>query len=170
MRDSRVVGRGSRNAEADGVEGCLGRAGLIDDDDFEAWRIGCGRQCGGCGGCSGPGVEVFFGEASGFGLVDVTGEDERGVFGAVVGLPEIGDVVASDGFDAVGGADGTEAVGVVAVERAEAHAEHGGDGLVAFLEDGDEALFANALDFFGGEGWAFDDVGEEVEALLRCYC
>jgi hypothetical protein len=81
-----------------------------------------------------------------------------------VGFPEGGDVVAGDGFDAIGGADGAEAVGVVSVESAEAYAEHGGYGLVAFLEDGDEALLADALDFFGGEGWVLDDVGEEVEA------
>ena len=81
-------------------------------------------------------------------------------------LPEGGDVVACDGFDAVGGADGAEAVGVVAVESAEAYAEHGSDGLVAFLEDGDEALFADALDLFGGEGWVLDDVGEKVEACF----
>ncbi len=86
------------------------------------------------------------------------------VFGAVVSLPETGDVVAGDGLDAVGGADGAEAVGVVAVEGAEAYAKHGGYGLVAFLEDGDEALLADALDLFGGEGGVLDDVGEEVEA------
>ena len=122
-----------------------------------------GRDAGG-GGCSGPGVEVFLGQATGIGFVDVTGEDEGGVFGAVVSFPKTGDVVAGDGFDAFGGADGAEAVGVVAVEGAEAYSKHRGYGLVAFLEDRDEALLADALDLFGGEGWVLDDVGEEVEA------
>ena len=73
--DGGVVGRGAGNAEADGVESGLRRAGLVDDDDFEARCAGCGRQGGGGGGGSGPGVEVFFGQAAGFGFVDVTGED-----------------------------------------------------------------------------------------------
>ena len=81
-----------------------------------------------------------------------------------MGFPEAGDVVAGDGFDAFCGADGAEAVGMVAVEGAEAYAEHGGYGLITFLEDGDQALFADALDLFGGEGWVLDDVGEKVEA------
>ena len=55
---------------------------------------------------------------------------------------------------------------MVAVEGAEAYAKHGGDGLVALLEDGDEALLADALDLFGGEGGMLDDVGEEVEACV----
>ncbi len=111
-------------------------------------------------------AKYFSARRLGFGFVDVAGEDECGVFGPVVGLPEAGDVVAGDGLDALGGADGAEAVGVVAVEGAEAYAKHGGDGLVAFLEDGDEALLADALDFFGGEGGMLDDVGEEVEACF----
>ena len=111
-------------------------------------------------------AKYFSARRFGLGFVDVAGEDERGIFGAVVGLPEGGDVFAGDGLDAFGGADGAESVGVVAVEGAEAYAEHGGDGLVALLEDGDEALLADALDLVGGEGGMLDDVGEEVEACL----
>ncbi len=81
-------------------------------------------------------------------------------------LPEANDIVAGDGFDPVGCADGAEAVGVIAVERTETYAEHGGYGLVALLEDGDEALLADAFDFGVGEGWMLDDVREEVESCF----
>ena len=45
--DGGVVGRGAGNAEADGVESGLRGAGLVDDDDLQARRVGCGRQGGG---------------------------------------------------------------------------------------------------------------------------
>ena len=35
--DGGIVGRGAGNAEAEGVESGLGRAGLVDDDDLAGW-------------------------------------------------------------------------------------------------------------------------------------
>ncbi len=47
--EDRGIVRGcARNAEADGVESGLGRAGLVDDDDLQAGRVGCRRQGGSC--------------------------------------------------------------------------------------------------------------------------
>jgi hypothetical protein len=80
-----------------------------------------------------------------------------------VRLPEVGDVVTGDGFGAVGVADGADAVGVVAVEGAEAYTQDGGNRLIALLQDGYEALFADTLDLFGGEGGMLDDVGDEIK-------
>ena len=109
---------------------------------------------------------------SGLGFADVSGEDERGIFGAVVGLPEACDVVACDGLDAVGVSDGPDAVGMVSIEGVEAHAEDGGYGLVAFLQNGDEALFADALDLFRGKAGCSttsDSRSRPASVLLRVH-
>ncbi len=165
--DGGEVGIGGGDAEAPGHEGGLRGIGLVDKDEVEGGRRGRWRKRlrgGAGGGAALPGREILGGEVAGLRFGEVAGEQEGGVGGAVVGVAEVQEVLASNGVEGFFGSGAGQAVGLVgAVEDEGADAEGDGVGGVGFLLDRDKALLADAVDVWGTEGGVLHGVGKKIE-------